>query len=454
MDNNINIPQSEDAEKAVDGGILVNPNALFEIVPFLKPDDFYYLRTRYVYEAFLALMDRKEPVDYLTVIAELKARNRLADIGGPAYVTELINQCPTSMHTTIYAQLVQRASIRRQLMVASDHAIHLAADESIELSEVINRVEAGQIAVTERWTGANTNPMSEAIGIYWTRLEELYNDPGAFACVRTGFHDLDHILKIESNSFTLLGGRPGMGKTAKMLSIALQMAKDNARIAYFSMEMKTPQIMNRFVAMETGVNGQRLRTGELSPHEWATFVDTAAHMHNLKIYIDDTTVWTMQKLRAKCSSMKRRLGIDLFFIDYVGLINAAGLYRNNKAAEAGYISRSLKGMALDLDTPVWGAIQIGRQVENREDKRPTLSDLRDSGDYEQDADNVLFLYRDEVYNPGIGFPGEAEIIIAKQRNGRIGTVYEYFDAEHTRFQDARVNKVDLDIYNQKLADAD
>jgi replicative DNA helicase len=437
-------PYSQESEEATLGGILTNPNAFYEVIVFLKPDDFYMLRNRYVYQAMIAITERKEPLDYLTVIQELKAQNRIGEVGGGAYLTTLINNTPTSMHTTVYAHLVQRSAIRRQLMQYGQDVIKAAGDEKTELSEVINKLESKQIDIAARYTGANTQPLKQAISAYYTRLENLMNNPQELLGVPTGFTELDRVfMGFDDQSLTLLGARPGMGKTSMMLSTAMNMAKAGKRVGFFSMEMGVEQLMTRLVAMESGINAQRLRSGQLTQQEWGTFVKVAGDMNELPIFVDDTTIWTPLQLHAKCASMKRRLGLDIIMIDYVGLMSGGGKYKDNKVAESGYISRSLKGMARDLKTAVWAAIQLNRNLEQRQDKRPILSDLRESGDYEQDADNVLFIYRDEVYNEATEFPGQADIIIAKHRNGPVGTVSLYFEKTLTKFENGIKRNIDL-----------
>ncbi len=438
------IPFNQEAEEGVLGGIMINPNAYYEVAPFLKASDFYILRARYVFEAMQTIAERKEPIDYLTVSSELKAKEHLVEVGGNAYISHLSNDCPSSLNTSTYGQLVQRSAVRRQLMLQGREMIMNAADETIELSEVINKLESKQIEIISRYTGSNTQPLNQALSAYYARVEALMHNPQAYMGVPTGFKDLDHaFMGFDDQSLTLLGARPGMGKTAFMLSTALNMAKAGYRVGYFSMEMGIEQLTNRLVAMEANINSQTLRSGRLNEHEWSRFVRAAGDMSKLPIFIDDTNTWTPLQLNAKCASMKRRLGLDIIMIDYVGLMSGGGRYKDNKVAEAGFISRQLKGMARSLRTPVWGAIQLNRNLEGRQDKRPLLSDLRESGDWEQDADNVIFIYRDEVYNEMSEFPNQADMIIAKQRNGPTGTVSLYFEKIYTCFKNAVDRTVDL-----------
>lgn len=439
----VSIPMSQEAEEATNGGIMVNPAVYYEVANILEPSDFYILRSRYVFEAYQAIIERGEPIDYMTLLSQLKTAGKLEEIGGAAYLIHLMNNVPTSMHTTVYAQLVKRASIRRQLMVHGDHIKALAVDETQELSEIIQQVEQEQIEVLGDYTGEKTQTIGSAMSGYYERIEQRTNHPELTTGIMTGFTVLDKTLRIEDYSLTLFGGRPGMGKTAWMLSAALNMAKAGLRPAIFSMEMSIEQLITRLTAMESSINTKSLQNGALSEQEWKRFVKASGDLSKLPIFLDDTTTWTPQQLKTKATSMKFRSGIDIVIVDYVGLMSGGGRYKDNKVAEAGFISRSLKKMAADLKLPVLAAIQLNRNLENRQDKRPMLSDLRESGDWEQDADNVLFIYRDEVYNEASEFPNQADIIVAKQRNGPTGVVSLFFEKSLTKFMNAAERSVDL-----------
>lgn len=447
------VPMSEEAERATLAGVMTNPNTFYELVSFLKPEDFFLVRHRYIFEAMQAISQRNQPPgDYLLLIEELRTRGQLDLIGGAAYLTKLSLDGDSTL-TTVYGHLVERAAIRRQLMAYGQEVSQAAADESAELSEVINQAEQKQVEIVSRYTGANTQSLHQAVSAFYDRVEKLMNSPNQTAGIPSGFTDLDRVLLgFEGQALTLLGGRPGMGKTAMMLTMALNMAKAGYRVAYFSLEMGVDQLVGRLVAMETGINGQSIRTGKLSPPEWSKFVEASGNLSKYPLFIDDTTTWTPIQLHAKCASLKRRLGLQAVFIDYAGLMSGGGRYKDNKVAESGYISRSLKGLARDLRVPVIAAVQLSRKCEERSDKRPVLSDLRDSGEYEQDADNVLFVYRDEVYNEATEFPGQADIIIAKHRNGPVGTVSLYYDKPTTKFANAAWRTVDLTAFDVKGGD--
>lgn len=437
-------PYSEESEKAVLGALMINPIAYYDVVQVINADDFYIIRHRHVFNAIQKLVERNENVDYLTIVEQLRGQSQLAEVGGAAYLTEISNAAPDSQSAVIYAHMVQRMATRRQLLAYGDAVKELALDQKREVSEIITDVENKQIEISARVVGTKTQTMHTAVSSYYDRVERLRTNPNETSGIPTGFTELDRVfMGLDEQALTLLGARPGMGKTAMMLSMAMNMVKAGYRVGYFSLEMGVDQLVGRLVAMESGISSQRLRGGQLNNDEWGRFVKATGDLHSLPLFIDDTTTWTPLQLHAKCSSMKRRSGIDMFFIDYVGLMSGGGRYKDNKTAEAGFISRSMKGLARDLKTPVMGAIQLNRQVEQRQDKRPVLSDLRESGDWEQDADNVMFIYRDEVYNEATEVPGQADIIIAKHRNGPVGTVPLYFEKTLTKFQNAQQRNFDL-----------
>ncbi len=440
----IQAPYSQEAEDALIGALLINPTAYDDVVQVMKSEDLFIRRNRFIFDAIQTLSERQSPVDYITVLEELKGKSQLEEIGGGAYLTQLCNRAPDSQNAVVYAQLVQRFATRRLLLAYGDDVQRLALDESREVSEIISDVENKQIEIAARVVGTKTQTMHAAVSSYFDRVDKLRNNPNDTSGIPTGFKDLDHVfMGLDEQALTLLGARPGMGKTAMMLSMAMNMVRAGYRVGFFSLEMGVDQLVGRLVAMDSGISSQRLRAGQLSNDEWGRFVKATGDLHSLPLFIDDTTTWTPLQLHAKCSSMKRRNGIDMFFVDYVGLMSGGGRYKDNKVAEAGFISRSLKGLARDLKTPVMGAIQLSRAVEQRADKRPILSDLRESGDWEQDADNVMFIYRDEVYNEATETPGQADIIIAKHRNGPVGTVNLYFQKELTLFKNAQSRNFNL-----------
>jgi replicative DNA helicase len=437
-------PFSQEAEEATLGAILVNPVAYFGVAAFLKSDDFFILRHQYIWNALSRLHERGEPIDYLTVRQELSDMEVLAEIGGPAFLTQLINNTPTSVHAEVYGRLVERAAVRRRLMTASDQIRTLALNEERNVEEVIAEAEARLFEVTERRLSRQLIPMRDAVSAYFDRIEFLMQNRGAAMGIPTGFKDLDKLLGgFQKSDLVIFAGRPGMGKTSFMLSAAINMARLGARIAVFSMEMGVEQIVQRLVSMEAGINTQNLRLGQINQQEWSRFVHAAGNLSNFRLFIDDTAVLSPLEMRTKCIRLAREHGLDLIVVDYIQLMTAGGLYENNRVQEVSYISRSLKELGRELNVPVLSAAQLSRAVEQRQDKRPQLSDLRESGSIEQDADVVMFLYRDEVYNEATEFPNQADIIVSKHRNGPTGTISLYFEKTLTKFLNAAERSVDL-----------
>lgn len=626
---NLQTPYSQEAEEATIGAILVNPVAYFSVAAFLNAEDFFILRHRYIWESLTRLHERGEPIDYLTVTQELKDTGRLAEIGGPAYLTQLINSTPTSVHAEVYGRLIERAATRRRLMAASDEIKALALNEELTVEQVIADSESRLFNVTERKLSKELIPMRDAVSDYFDRIEYLMANRNAPLGVPSGFKDLDKLLGgFQKSDLIIFAGRPGMGKcvaagtliatengvvpierllpenvegipdeeggkfypleigvqtpdgvkqtshfydsglrstlklatragysltgtyihpvlvlsptghkiwkplselncgdyvavqddvklgvnipsridkstfndakleqiaeyapvvidllephyywdevvniedggiqhcyditvpdghsfvangivnhnTSFMLSAALNMARLNQRIAIFSMEMGVEQIVQRLISMEAAINSQSLRLGDLNQQEWARFVHAAGNLSKFPIYIDDSAALNPLELRTKCLRMQREHGLDLVVVDYLQLMNAGGTYENNRVQEVSYISRNMKELAREFNVPILSAAQLSRAVEQRQDKRPQLSDLRESGSLEQDADIVMFLYRDDMYNEATEFPNQADIIISKHRNGPTGTISLYFEKTLTKFMNAAERSVDL-----------
>ncbi len=441
---NLQTPYSQEAEEATIGAILVNSVTYFAVAAFLKADDFFILRHRYIWEALTRLHERGEPIDYLTVTQDLKDVGRLSEIGGPAYLTQLINTTPTSVHAEVYGRLVERSAVRRRLMAASDEIKALALNEELTVEQVIADAESKLFDVTERQMSKELIPMREAVSDYFDRIEYLMANRNHALGVPSGFKDLDTLLGgFQKSDLIIFAGRPGMGKTSFMLSAALNMARLGQRIAIFSMEMGVEQIVQRLISMESAINSQSLRLGQLTQQEWARFVHAAGNLSKFPIYIDDSAALNPLELRTKCLRMQREHGLDLVVVDYLQLMNAGGTYENNRVQEVSYISRNMKELAREFNVPILSAAQLSRAVEQRQDKRPQLSDLRESGSLEQDADIVMFLYRDDMYNEATEFPNQADIIISKHRNGPTGTISLYFEKTLTKFMNAAERSVDL-----------
>ena len=437
-------PYSQEAEEAVVGAVLVNSDAFITVSSFLNAEDFYILRHQYLWEAMQRVSERNEPIDYLTVQEELRTMGRLNDIGGPAYITQLINTVPTSVHAEIYGRLVERAAMRRRMLIAADEIKALALDEDLAIEQVTTDAESRLFKVTERNVRRDVVNLREALGDYFDRIEHLMQYPNETIGLPSGFRDIDTLLGgLQRSDLLIFAGRPGMGKTSFLLSVTSNAAKLGGRIAIFSMEMGADQLVQRLISMETGINSQKLRLGQLNQRDWNLFVQAVKRMDSFRIFIDDSPALTPLQLRTKCRRLVHEHGLDLVVVDYLQLMNGGGNFENNRVQEISYISRSLKELARELNVPVFTAAQLSRAVEQRHDKRPQLSDLRESGSIEQDADIVMFLYRDVVYNEATEFPNRADILISKHRNGPTGTVSLHFENSLTKFTDAKTQTIDL-----------
>lgn len=448
-------PNSQESEEAVLGSILINPEVLPELLAFLRAEDFYFLDHRFLWEAIVALHERGDQIDTVTLVEEMRYRKDrdgqpyLDKIGGPAKITYLINSTPTHIHVETYARLVERLAVRRRLLDAASAIAKAALDDENELEEVIDRAEKSLFAVTEQRLRQDVVPMSVAVREYYERMEELYEHRDEPMGLPTGFTDLDKLLGgLQRSDLIIVAARPGVGKTSFMLSIALNAARarnSDVRVAIFSLEMSREQLLQRFFSAETGINSQKLRLGDLDESQWDHFIEATSRLDKLHMYIDDTPAITVQALRTKCRRLQQEYGLDLIICDYLQLM-ASGTKNENRVQEISFISRSMKEVARELNVPLLTAAQLSRAVEQRGDKRPQLSDLRESGALEQDADIVMFIYRDEMYNPATETPNQAEIIIGKHRNGPTGVINLYFQRELTQFKNMQKSNINLANY--------
>jgi replicative DNA helicase len=424
--------------------VLINPNSFLTVASFLKADDFYLLRHSYVWQAMQRLHERKEPIDNITLGKELEDLGMLNEVGGHAFITQLISNTPTSVHAEVYGRLVERAAIRRKLIRASDEIRALALNEEMTIESVTTEAELKLFDVTDNQLKREFVSMNDAVNEYFDRIEHLMQSSTESIGLPSGFRDLDALLGgFQKSDLLIFAGRPGMGKSSFLLSAAVNAARIGGRIAIFTMEMGVDQLTQRMISMETGIASQKLRLGQLNPNEYSRFVEAAGRVSRFPIYIDDTPALNPIQMRTKCRRLQHEHGIDLVIVDYMQLMNAGGQYQNNRVQEISYISRAMKELARELKVPVFSAAQLSRAVEQRQDKRPVLSDLRESGSIEQDADIVMFLYRDSVYNEATEFPNQAEIIVSKHRNGPTGTISLYFDKSVTKFIDGAVRNVNL-----------
>ncbi len=438
------IPHNREAEEAVVGAVLINPEAYLDLAQFLQPDDFYIVRHRWIWEAFARLHEKRIPLDFLTISEEIESAGQLLEIGGPAYLTALLNQVPTSLHAEAYGHMVEAAAIRRRLLTSANQIATLAYNERESVENVIEEAEKSIFNVSERRLKKDMQPISAVLSDYYDRIGELAKRPEDIFGVPTGFIDLDRMLTgLQPSDLIIIAGRPGQGKSGFLLSAAKNAALMHKKnVAIFSLEMSNEQVVQRLLAQETGIDSQRLRNGKLKEDEWSLLTHAVEVLGDTHIYLDDTPAITPLSLRTKCRRLHMEFGLDLIILDYIQLMG--GDMRNeNRVQEVSYISRNLKVLAHELNVPVLAAAQLSRAVEQRTDKRPVLSDLRESGSIEQDADIVMFIYRPDQYEKDTAKNNVAEIIVAKHRNGPTGSVELIFLNHLAKFVDAASRRIDL-----------
>ena len=437
-------PHSIEAEEAVLGSILIDAEAIFRVSSFLKGEDFYIVKNQWVWEACMALHERREPIDFVTLTRELEAREQLNEIGGATYISHLINVVPTAIHAEGYGRIVERTAIRRRLLNAASDIAQLAYEESDEIDQTIDAAEQALFGVSQRRIARDMVPIAEAIRAYYDRIEYLYEHRGEPLGIPTGFRDLDKLLGgLQRSDLIIVAARPGVGKTSLMLNIALSAARRfHQRVAIFTLEMSNEQIVQRLVSAETGIDSQRLRLGDLHEDEWPLFVQATSALSDALIFVDDTPSISALQLRTKARRLYAEHGLDLIVVDYLQLMTG-DQRTENRVQEISYLSRALKALARELRIPVLVASQLSRAVEQRSEKKPVLSDLRESGSIEQDADVVMFIYREDIYDENSPRKNIAELMVAKHRNGPTGTVELFFQKHLTVFKDALKQEVAL-----------
>lgn len=444
-------PHSIEAEEAVLGAVLIENDMMPELMGILKPDDFFEKKHEWIWQAYLRLYEAKPPqaIDPLSVAEVLRAAGRLDDVGGNLYLNGLMANTPTYIYAATYALIVQQAATRRRLMEAAGKIAQIARNEDFTVDQAVGEAEAELFKVAEGRTKRDIVPISEALADYSRILEHRFLNQDQPIGTPSGFRDLDHILGgLQNSDLIIVAARPGVGKTSFLLAVALNAARlGNAHTAIFSLEMGREQLLQRFYALETGIDSTRLRRGNISEQEYEQFVEATGRLNELPIFIDDTAGISVQQMRARARRLHKEHGLGLIIVDYLQLVTSGTTrLEGNRVQEISFISRGLKELARELNVPLISAAQLSRAVESRADKRPMLSDLRESGSIEQDADIVMFLYRDELYNKATEHPNQAELIIAKHRNGGLGTVKLGFRKELTQFTTIERDTTNLGQY--------
>lgn len=415
---------------------------------FLRSEDFYRARHAMIYKAMLSLTERHEPVDFVTLVDELERNEHLADAGGPAYITELINASATAVYVDHYARIVERTAVLRRLISAASEVAALAYDESQNVDDVVDRAEQLIFGVSESRIHRDLVPIRAIMTDVVQRIGFLTRNRDHLMGVPTGFTMLDKLLGgFQQSDLIILAGRPGMGKTSLALSVAQNAARRyNAHVAIFSLEMSNEQLVQRLLSMETGIDSHRLRLGDVQEDEWTILMEAANQLSSTAIFIDDTPAAGVNEIRTKARRLYAEHGLDLILIDYMQLMSgqSSGGRPENRQQEISYISRSLKALARELNVPVIALSQLSRAVESRADRRPMLSDLRESGSIEQDADVVLFIYREDYYVEDTDRQNIADVLVAKHRHGSTGTISLFFRKELTQFRDLEIQRTALD----------
>jgi len=427
-------PQNIDSEKALLGSIMLRPEGFIEVSDIVTENSFYVEKHRLIFRAMFELFGKKEPIDLLSLSSRLKEKKLLDQVGGNTYLSELTNSVPSSSNLKHYAEIVQRKQILRSLIEAADHISELGYDEDIELEELLDKAEKKIFSVTTFSTARDYINIKDTLEEAWDRLDKLHKSTGEMRGIPTGFKDLDEKLSgLQKSDLIILAARPSMGKTSLALDIARQTAiNHNTPVCIFSLEMSSQQLVDRMLAAESRVDAWKLRTGKLSvDSEFSKLRDSLDKLAKAPIFIDDQASNTIMKMRSVARRVKREHGLGLIVVDYLQLMVTNKNYDSmvNQVTE---ISRSLKALAREINVPVLALSQLSRAVEQRRDK-PRLSDLRDSGSIEQDADVVMFIHRDDKYNENSDKPNVAEILIEKHRNGPTGKVELYFDEKKTTF---------------------
>ncbi len=428
-------PHSAEAEESVLGAVLLSADAANIALEKLHPEDFYIPAHQSIFEAITSLFDGNQPIDAVTVSEALRRIDALDRSGGPAYLAQLLDTVPTASNIEHYATIVEEHALRRRLQRVGGDVTQLATRMDDDIASVLDRAEQSVFAVSERRIGDGLAPIDPLLGPAIERAEELNRRGSDITGLPTGFRDLDRKLAgLHPSNLLIVAARPGMGKSTLALNIAQNVAVNDLPVAIFTLEMSRDEVVSRMLCASGRIDSQRLRSGQLGESDFTKLSNAASVLYKKPIYVDDSPGLTVTEIRAKCRRMKRRPGLALVVIDYLQLMQGSG--QENRQQEIAAISRSLKNLARELDVPIVALSQLNRSMEAREDKRPRLSDLRESGSLEQDADVVMFIYRHEYYHPEAQETrGIAEIAIAKHRQGATGRIDMTFLPEFTLFSD-------------------
>ena len=428
-------PHDVEAEQAVLGSMLTDKDAVISAIEVLKEEDFYRTDNKSIYEAILNLYNRAEPIDIITVKAELESLGKFEQVGGLEYLASLPDKVPTTANAMKYIKIVEEKSTLRNLIKTANEIIELGYDPTEDVSDIMEGAEKKIFNIMQNNDKKSYSPIKDILVDSFTQLEELYNRKQHITGVPSGFTELDYkTAGFHGSDLVLIAARPAMGKSAFALNIATNAAvRANVPVVIFSLEMSKEQMVNRILCSEAMVDSNKVRTGKLEEDDWTKLAGSIGPLSDAEIYIDDTPGISVMEIRAKCRKLKLEKNIGMVVIDYLQLVQGSNRRNGSREQEISEISRSLKILAKELNVPVIALSQLSRAVEQRPDHRPMLSDLRESGAIEQDADIVMFLYRDDYYNPDSEKKDIAEVIIAKHRGGSLGTVDLLWLGSYTKF---------------------
>lgn len=430
-------PQNIEAEQAVLGALLVDKDAMFKIAGSLSAEDFYRDDHRTIYSAMLELFEKRAPIDLVTISDELKKRKEFDQAGGATYLTYLANEVISSAHINQHAQIVAEKAILRRLISAATNIIEESFNEKEDIPVILDKSEQVLFAVSQKFTVDKFMPIKDILVDTFDRINELHENKGQLRGVPSGFRELDNLLAgFQKSDLVILAARPSMGKTTLALNIATHVAsKEKIPVGIFSLEMSRDQLVDGLLTMEAGIDSWRLRTGNLNEDDFPRLNYAMGVLSESPIYIDDSPTLSVLEIRSKARKQQADSGLGLIIVDYLQLMESKNRQTNdfNRVQEVSDISRGLKALARELKVPVIALSQLSRAVEQRPDKRPMLSDLRESGSIEQDADVVMFIYRDDYYEPDSEKKGIAQILVRKHRNGPTGEIDLFFHPEVRKF---------------------
>jgi len=427
-------PHNDEAEVSVLGSILLEKDAIIKIADTLNEEDFYSDAHRRIYGTMVELFEKRQPIDLVTLTNKLTEKKILDSVGGAGYISTLVNSVPSAANIVHYAKIIANKSLLRRLIESSNDITNLAYNEKEDTSRVLDEAEQKIFKVAEKHLKGKFIPIKSILEDSFERIDELHKDKDKLRGVPTGFKELDNILAgLQSSDLIIIAARPSVGKTSLALNIAEHVAgSEGIPVALFSLEMSKEQLVDRLLASEAKIDSWKLRTGNLDDSDFPKIGKAMATLSEAPFFIDDSPLINVLEMRTKARRLQSEKGLGLIIVDYLQLMQ--GRSQENRVQEISEISRSLKGLARELNVPIVALSQLSRGVESRPDKRPILSDLRESGSIEQDADVVIFIYRDELYNSETEKKGMAEIIIRKHRNGPIGSIELLFKQEQTAFR--------------------